>query len=72
MTALESRLLTAHAAGDHRTLVTLYKDAAAQADTVQARAFFLTQAYVYALDCASPEATALRAALVDLGCETPL
>ncbi|MEM9975183.1 MAG: hypothetical protein AAF771_13470 [Pseudomonadota bacterium] len=67
--ALEARILAAHAAGDGAALVTLYRDAADGAERPRVAAFFLTQAYVFALECGHPETGALRARLVAMGCE---
>ena len=65
--ALDTALLQAHAAGDRAALVTLYTQAADTSKT--ARAFYLTHAYVFALEAGDPRAPALRARLVDLGAE---
>ncbi len=67
--ALEARILAAHADGDGAALVTLYSEAAEAAGTSGAAAFFLTQAYVFALEAGLPEARPLRARLVAMGCE---
>ena len=50
-------------------LVALYRAAAEKAATAQARAFFLTHAYVHALEAGLAEAGALHRALRDMGCE---
>ena len=66
-TALDARLLEAHAQGDTRALIALYTEAA---DTVvDAQAFYLTHAYVFALECGAYEVPALRARLAALGSE---
>ncbi|MGH1424585.1 MAG: hypothetical protein ACRBBU_07630 [Pseudooceanicola sp.] len=67
---LNAALLNAHAAGDTAALVALYHRAA---DIVQGNeaAFFLTQAYVHALEIDDPRAAQLRHALVSLGREAP-
>lgn len=67
---LNAQLLAAHAAGDTQALVRLYTLAAdaAEGDT-GARCFFLTQAYIYALDHGASEAEALRQRLIDEGRE---
>ena len=72
MSDLNARLLQAHAAGDHAALVGLYREAAGFEPDEGARGFFLTQAYVFALDSGAPTAPELRDALVALGRETPL
>lgn len=58
----EARLLAAHAAGDLAALARLYEAAAEQA-TAEAAAFYLTQAYIYALDAGDPAARRLHARL---------
>lgn len=76
MSDLDARLLAAHAAGDKAALVTLYRQAAEAASGAAeaasgaaATGFFLTQAYVFALDTGHPEASRLHARLVDMGRE---
>lgn len=72
MTSLDQQLLEAHAAEDTAALVALYAQAAASAQDPAARGFYLTHAYVYALETGSPEAPQLRQKLIDMGRETPL
>ncbi len=72
MTNLDTRLLAAHAAGDIAQLVALYTEAADIADDNDAAAFYLTHAYVFALETGDPEADVLRARLVEAGRESPL
>ncbi len=69
MSDLDARLLAAHAAGDWSALVTLYTEAADTAPDPDAAAFYLTHAYVFALELAHPAAPALRARLVAAGRE---
>ncbi|ASM72061.1 MULTISPECIES: hypothetical protein [Roseobacteraceae] len=69
MTDLNAQLLAAHAAGDHRALVDLYARAADGAQNVDAACFFLTQAYVFALEQNTPQISALRARLAAEGRE---
>lgn len=69
---LDARLLAAHAAGDRAALVGLYREAASQETDEPARAFFLTQAHVFALETGAPCAETLRASLIAMGRETPL
>ncbi len=69
MTDLDARLLAAHEAGDRSTLVALYTEAADQAKDVDAACFYLTHAYVFALELGDVRATALRARLVAEGRE---
>jgi len=71
MNNLEQRLLAAHATGDKQALVDLYQEAAKAASTVDEKAFFLTQAHVFALETAHPDASELRRILVEQGRETP-
>ncbi|NRB33301.1 MAG: hypothetical protein HRU31_00900 [Rhodobacteraceae bacterium] len=66
---LDQRLLAAHAKGDITALVALYAEAADQTSDRDAEKFYLTQAYIYALDCGDDAAPALRARLVRLGAE---
>lgn len=60
---LDAALLAAHAARDRRALVGLYRSAADTAGSAEASAFYLTQAYIYALDTGDPQAPALHARL---------
>lgn len=60
---LDAALLAAHAAGDKRALVGLYAQAAAGAASADAAGFYLTHAYVFALDSGHPDAGALHARL---------
>ncbi len=69
MTDLDERLLAAHAARNHRALVDLYREAAEAAKTPDAAGFYLTHAYVFALEQDHPAAPALRARLVSEGRE---
>lgn len=57
---LDAALLAAHAAGNRAALIDLYRQASEAAETGQARAFYLTHAYVFALEAGAPEAEALR------------
>ncbi len=71
MSDLDARLLAAHAAGDTRSLVDLYREASEAAADETAAAFYLTHAYVYALELGHPDAPALRERLIATGRETP-
>ncbi|MGR3711689.1 MAG: hypothetical protein ACU0A6_01010 [Shimia sp.] len=64
---LQSQLLAAHAAGDRKALVNLYVQAANGASSEVARGFFLTHAYVFALESGDPTAHDLHRQLVALG-----
>lgn len=66
---LDAQLLEAHAQGDKRRLAALYERAADEAPSVDATCFFLTQAYVFALDAGDARATALHARLKQHGRE---
>lgn len=68
---LDARLLEAHARGRAEDLVQLYARAADEAEDDKARAFYLTHAYVYALDSGHGDADTLREALIAMGCERP-
>jgi hypothetical protein len=72
MNALNDQLLAAHAAGDPAALATLYAVAADQAEEEDAAGFFLTHAYVFALEAGLEEAPVLRSRLIAMGRETPL
>ncbi|AZV79550.1 hypothetical protein EBB79_17840 [Parasedimentitalea marina] len=67
MTRLNNRLLAAHAAGDTPALVALYTEAADTAASQDAMGFYLTQAYIYALDAGHGSATVLHSRLVEMG-----
>ncbi len=66
---LDRRLLAAHAADDRAALVALYGEAAERATDSDGAAFYLTHAYVFALETGSDEADRLHARLRALGCE---
>ncbi|WP_341235042.1 hypothetical protein [uncultured Sulfitobacter sp.] len=72
MRDLNDRLLAAHKACDHAALVSLYRTAAARTDDPDAAGFYLTHAYVFALETDHQDTSALRAELVAQGRETPL
>lgn len=71
-TALDAQLLAAHDAGDRAALVGLYTQAADGAGEDRARAFYLTHAYVFALETNHAACAGLRAQLVEMGRESPL
>ena len=60
---LDSDLIAAHARGDLKALVELYRAAAKDASSKEAHAFYLTHAYVFALDGGLPEAKSIGAEL---------
>jgi hypothetical protein len=60
---LEAAILAAHAADDRRALARLYARAADRLNDLDAACFFLTHAYVFALETGAPEAGKLHARL---------
>lgn len=60
MNNLDARLLAAHARGDLAALVMLYTLAADSALNEQAKRFYLTHAYVFALETDHPDIPVLR------------
>ena len=72
MSALDTQLIAAHEAGDAVLLIRLYTQAADEACCEEAAGFYLTHAYVFALEAGAPEAPALRQRLIDMGRETAL
>lgn len=67
MRDLHARLLAAHEANDGPALITLYIEASATAGDETAAAFFLTHAYVFALEAGDPRAATLREDLIRRG-----
>jgi len=63
MKELDRRMVSAHAANDHRRLIRLYTEAAETVNDFDAACFYLTHAYVYALEAGAPEAVGLHARL---------
>lgn len=72
MKDLDAALLAAHAAGDTSALIDLYVKASDAAETLDSEAFYLTHAYVFALEAGDARAQVLHAALVAKGREAPL
>jgi len=66
--ALDAALCAAHAREDRAALVELYGAAGAR-ETGDAAAFYLTHAYVFALESGDPRAGTLHARLVAMGRE---
>ncbi len=65
--SLDVILIEAHEAGDNLKLVTLYRDAADQAQArgdIDACCFYLTHAYVFALETGHPDADVIHARLI--------
>ena len=69
MSDLNAQLIAAHEMGQTKTLVRLYQEAADTAPDHAREAFFLTHAYVFALETDHPDTATLRARLVALGAE---
>lgn len=67
MKDLDARLLAAHAAGDTPALISLYVEASETAVEPTAKAFYLTHAYVFALEAGDPAAQALKTKLSEMG-----
>jgi hypothetical protein len=63
MSALDAALLAAHDNGDRAALIRLYSEAAESTADPDAAGFYLTHAYVFALEAGAPEAEALHARL---------
>lgn len=72
MSDLDAQLLVAHDAGEAQELVRLYLAAADQAADADAAAFYLTHAYVFALESDDPRAETLHQRLIDAGRDVPL
>lgn len=72
MKTLDAEMIEAHAAGDAVRLAWLYTQAANAATDCDVAGFYLTHAYVFALEAGDPSASGLRARLVEMGRETPL
>ncbi len=69
MSSLDARLLQAHARDDRPALVTLYREAADGANDADAQGFYLTHAYIFALELGHPDAKTLHARLKQAGRE---
>ncbi|MGJ8587944.1 MAG: hypothetical protein ACSHXW_07300 [Yoonia sp.] len=59
MTTLQDLLLSAHARDDRAALIGLYTEAADAADDLDAACFYLTHAYIFALEKGDPAAERL-------------
>lgn len=73
LSEIDAKLLTAHATNDHVALVALYTKAAdirEKSRDVEAASFYLTQAYIFALEAGFPEASTLQHRLWKSGRET--
>ena len=69
MSDLDAQLLAAHDRDDKSALVTLYTRAAEAATDETAAGFYLTHAYVFALEMGAPQAAELKARLIAMGRE---
>lgn len=72
MNALDAALITAHEAGDVAALIQLYTQAADEMEAegkIDAACFFLTHAYVFALEDGSARSADLHSRLVSYGRE---
>ena len=69
MSGLDERLLDAHARDDRAALVTLYQEAADAASDQDAEGFYLTHAYVFALELGHPDMQMLHQRLKRAGRE---
>ena len=67
MSGLDAQLLDAHARHDHPALVILYALAAETAHDTDAACFYLTHAYIFALELGHPDTAALHAQLAAHG-----
>ena len=69
MSDLDERLLEAHGRDDRPALVTLYREAADASTDADAEGFYLTHAYVFALETNHASAPLLHARLKAAGRE---
>lgn len=67
MSDLDTRLLAAHATDDKDALVTLYAQAADSTHDIDAACFYLTHAYIFALEKNHPDTATLHARLKSHG-----
>ncbi|MCR9146449.1 MAG: hypothetical protein NXH74_04540 [Rhodobacteraceae bacterium] len=66
---LDARMIDAHEARDLGALIQLYSQAADMVNDVDAACFYLTHAYVFALEAGAAQAASLRDRLVAQGRE---
>lgn len=66
---LHSRMLAAHDRADPAALIALYTEAADSANDLDASCYFLTHAYIFALEAGANEARALHRRLLHHGRE---
>lgn len=67
MNDLDARMRAAHEAGEGAALIALYSEAALTAASDMARGFYLTHAFVHALEAGDARAAELRAELRAMG-----
>lgn len=67
MSGLDARLLDAHARHDNPALVKLYALAAETAHDTDATCFYLTHAYIFALELGHPDTATVHAQLAAYG-----
>ena len=72
MNDLDAALLAAHATGEITNLIRLYATAAEATDALEQAAFYLTHAYVFALEAGDPAADTLHQRLIEMGRDVPL
>ncbi|HKL45438.1 MAG TPA: hypothetical protein VJ906_04280 [Roseovarius sp.] len=70
MKNLDDRMISAHAAQDRMALIKLYREAADSVNDRDASCFFLTHAYIFALEAGATEAQNLHARLKAQGRES--
>ncbi len=70
MKSLDDRMISAHAAQDRMALIKLYREAADSVNDRDASCFFLTHAYIFALEAGATEAQNLHARLKAQGRES--
>jgi hypothetical protein len=68
---LNQALISAHDTGDVEALIGLYQQAAREAVSDDAKGFFLTHAYVFALERGDQRAASIRQELISMGRDTP-
>ncbi|SLN61938.1 hypothetical protein PEL8287_03361 [Roseovarius litorisediminis] len=69
MKDLDAQMIAAHEAHDQEALIRLYTQAADTANDLDASCFFLTHAYIFALEAGVPQARDLHARLKTHGRE---
>ncbi|MCW1956609.1 hypothetical protein [uncultured Lentibacter sp.] len=67
MSELHDRLLAAHEKDDRKGLIALYTEAADRAGDLIERSFFLTHAFVFALEAGDGRAPLLHERLREMG-----